>query len=248
VPTLSISFDGRRQVFVESRIDAYIYTFLYQTYKVELDTERSLTFIEVGKKNASGVDENSGCEQVKRIVSELVGHGNASVFGLIDWDGKREPEGRIHISSPGIRDGLESLIYDPVLLAAIIIKMNVSFCVDHEIILADDRYTHIYAWDQQKWQTIVDNLQSKITDDLSPEAITITYLNGMELDVYTSYLHCDDHKLEAKIITMFGFLKPESLRPGGLMIHIMEEILRDHPTFLPCDLITTFSALLAEEV
>ena len=248
VPTLSISFDGRRQVFVESRIDAYIYTFLYQAYKDELDTERSLTFIEVGKKNASGVDENSGCDQVKRIVSELVGHGNVSVFGLVDWDGERESMGRIHISSPGIRDGLESLIYDPVLLAAIIIKMNVSFCVEHEIILENDRYTHIYAWDQQKWQTIVDKLQSKITGDLSPEVITITYLNGMELDVYKSYLHYDDHELETKIITMFGFLKPASLRPGGLMIHIMEEILRDHPRLLPYDLITTFSALLTEEV
>lgn len=248
VPTLSISFDGRRQVFVESRIDAYIYTFLYQTYKSELDTERSLTFIEVGKKNASGVDENSGCEQVKRIVSELVGHGNASVFGLIDWDGKREPEGRVHISSPGLRDGLESFIYDPVLLAVTLIKINTKFCVDHGIILEGDRYSDIHNWDQQKWQTTVNKLQSKIIDDFSTDVMTISYLNGMKLDICTKYLHYDDHALEKKILSVFSLLKPINRRPEKLMIHIMEEILRDHPRFLPCDLITTFSALLAEEV
>src|SRR5256885_10852409 len=45
VPTISISFDGRRQVFVESSRDAATYDRLFQRYKSEVGSERSLIFI-----------------------------------------------------------------------------------------------------------------------------------------------------------------------------------------------------------
>lgn len=50
VPTLSVSFDGRRQVFVESRTDAGVYELLYQRYKSHLNSECSLVFWKLEEK------------------------------------------------------------------------------------------------------------------------------------------------------------------------------------------------------
>jgi len=44
VPTLSISFDGRRQVFVESPNDAKIFDTIMQIFKGRIQSERSLEF------------------------------------------------------------------------------------------------------------------------------------------------------------------------------------------------------------
>ena len=170
VPTLSVSFDGRRQVFVESRTDAYIYEKLYQFYKSYLYSERSLIFIEVGKTDESGGEHNSGCEQVKRIVSELSDAGNTSVFGLIDWDGNREPSDRIHILSHEIRDGLESLLFDPVLIATTVIKENVEFCKANNLIGNKDTYLEIGTWDQAKWQQIANKVQEIVIEEMKEPA------------------------------------------------------------------------------
>lgn len=249
VPTLSVSFDGRRQVFVESKTDAFIYEKLYQAYKHRLDTERSLTFIEVGRTDSTGVEKNSGCAQVERIVKTLAVNGNSSVFGLVDWDGDREPTDRVHVLSPKTRDGLESLILDPTLLAATLIKENHQFCVDREIITADDRYTHIGNWDKSKWQPIIEKIQTIILEsELTPDSINITYLSGVALSVDRAYLQMDDHALEERVISKFGFLRPKNNHAGGLMKHIVISILGDYPDLLPCDLITTFSTILDMEV
>lgn len=249
VPTLSVSFDGRRQVFVESKTDAFIYEKLYQAYKQRLNTERSLTFIEVGRTDSTGVEKNSGCAQVERIVNALVENGNSSVFGLVDWDGERESSDRIHVLSPRIRDGVETLVLDPVLLAATVIKENHQFCVDKEIINADDRYTHAGHWDQSKWQSIINNIQEIILErELPADSENISYLSGMSLNVNKEYLHMDDHALEERVISKFGFLQPKNNHAGGLMKHIVTSVLGDYPDLLPQDLITTFSTILDADV
>ncbi|USH03631.1 ATP-binding protein [Grimontia kaedaensis] len=249
VPTLSISFDGRRQIFVESKTDAFIYEKLYQAYKQRLNTERSLSFIEIGRTDSSGVEKNSGCAQVERIVTALIENGNSSVFGLVDWDGNREPCERIQVLSPGIRDGIETLVLDPVLLTATVIKENHQFCVDKKIINEGDRYTHIGAWEQSKWQSTINIVQDIIFNQNLPDDYeNISYLNGMSLDVNRKYLHMDDHALEERVISEFAFLRPKNHHAGGLMKHIVTSILGDYPDLLPQDLITTFSTILDFDV
>ena len=247
VPTLSISFEGRRQVFVESVTDAHLYDSLYQKYKHLLKSERSLTFIEVGSKNEKDIEQNSGCSQVKRIVDNLVNGGNNSTLGLIDWDGNKGVESnRIHIRSKGIRDGLESLLFDPVLLITLVAKENAKFAKDKKIFDADESYTNIITWDLVRWQRAVDTVQILVlqSTDLGTECIEVAYLNGMSLKVAKAYLHLGDRQLEKKITSTFGFLVPKNSRAGALMCHIIDSVLADYPLLLPKDLIDTFHELL----
>ncbi len=246
VPTLSVSFDGRRQVFVESRTDASIYDKLYQFYKSNLESERSLVFIEVGRTNESGGEQNAGCEQVKRLVLNLSEGGNNSVFGLIDWDGEKTQDDRVHVLSHGIRDGLESLLFDPVLILITVIRENIQFCKEKNLVDNEDTYVDISNWNKDKWQQAVHKIQMIIIDDYSEEkeSIEIEYLNGMKLNISKNYLHLDDHKLESKIIEAFGFLKPKNNRAGGLMTHVISSVIPDYPKLVPQDLLKTFHGIL----
>ena len=249
VPTLSVSFDGRRQIFVESRTDANLYDSLYQRYKGNLDSERSLVFIEVGKREESGGEKNSGCEQVIRLVEDLASGGNQSVLGLVDWDGKRDPSGRIHVLSPGIRDGLESLLFDPVLLVTTIARENLGFGKSKGIFQDGDSYLSLSNWDGAQWQRAVDTVQRIVLDPLEiKETIDVEYINGMSLKIEKSYLHLDDHELEKAIVNSFGFLQPRNRRAGDLMRHITDTILADFPMLVPKDLLRTMSGLLAVDL
>lgn len=250
VPTLSVSFDGRRQILVESRVDAGLYDLLYQRYKSYLNSERSLVFIEVGKTDDSGGEKNAGCEQVVRFVKELAEKGNQSVLGLVDWDGKRQTKDRTHVLSAGIRDGLESLLFDPVLMAALIARENGEFARKNGLLNNQESYTDLLNSDAARWQKAVNNLQEMILKNIksSSKTIKIRYLNGMTLDVSEDYLHLDDHELEDNIINLFGFLKPKNNRAGALMGHIINTVLSDNQKLLPTDLIDIFHELLNVEM
>lgn len=250
VPTLSVSFDGRRQIFVESRTDANLYDLLYQRYKGQLDSERSLVFVEVGNTDASGGEKNAGCAQVMRLVDSLTTGGNQSVLGLVDWDGEREPKDRMHVLSPGVRDGLESLLFDPVLLVVTIAGENATFAKANGILDSTDSYISISNWEITRWQRAIDVIQNIVlgTSQSARETISVEYINGMTLQVAKEYLHLDDHVLEANIIKSFGFLKPKNSRAGGLMRHVVDTVLADYPPLLPRDLLLTLNRLLTAEL
>jgi energy-coupling factor transporter ATP-binding protein EcfA2 len=120
VPTLAINFEGRRQVLVESPSDAAICAELYNLFKSELPSERSLEFISLGFKNSeSGSDENTGVDKVLSVLTSLIDAGNQSVFALVDSDRilrAPDPNKRMQVFAKGGRDGLENCIYDPLVL------------------------------------------------------------------------------------------------------------------------------------
>lgn len=250
VPTLSVSFDGRRQVFVESRTDASLYDALYQRYKIHLKSSRSLIFVEVGHKDHSGSETNAGCTQVIRLVESLAGGGNKSVFGLIDWDGSRLPKDRLHVLSENIRDGLESLLFDPVLLAATIARENSSLAREKGIFEENDSYAKMFHWDAARWQRAVGMIQNLVLNhnESADDTISVNYLNGMTLSISKKYLHMDDHALEEAIVSRFGFLKARNKHAGGLMRHVVDSVLADCPELLPNDFLDTLNALLDTEL
>lgn len=248
VPTISMSFDGRRQVFVESRTDAYLYDMLYQRTKSRIASERSLVFIQVGNTSDSGGEHNSGCAQVLRLVETLVNAGNITVFGLVDWDGERQPTARVQVLSPGVRDGLESLLFDPALLVALIIRENATFAIARGILRPTETYISLGAWGAKRWQEAINVMQNLIVPTANTgDTLSVTYSNKMVLAIQREYLHLDDHTLETKIVDVFGFLRPKNRRAGDLMRYVVETVITEFPDLVPADLLATFQALLDVE-
>jgi ABC-type uncharacterized transport system ATPase component len=114
VPSLSMNYENRRQVFVESTNDVELYESIHEKLKPKLNPEISLSFI------ASGSAKDGGCDRVRLLVNKLVQAGNRSVFGIIDWDAKNISGGNIFVHGESDRYTLENYIFDPILLAALL--------------------------------------------------------------------------------------------------------------------------------
>jgi AAA domain, putative AbiEii toxin, Type IV TA system len=244
VPTLSVSFDGRRQVFVENESDARRYELLYQNLKSELNSERSLIFIGVGKKEKKG-DENSGCSQVVKIVKSLCDGGNETVFGLIDWDTHNNPEKRISVLAHGHRYAIENCLLDPILLAAIVVRTNRLFGLEIGF-LDQETFTMLKSMTHERLQNIVDAVQKRVLeiDDLTElQSSLVRYKGGAELKITQKYLQIKGHTLEEKIKLTFPCLKLFH-RPGELLINIIDPVMIELPEFIPEDLVCAFKELL----
>jgi ABC-type Mn2+/Zn2+ transport system ATPase subunit len=242
IPTLSINFDGRRQVFVESGNDAKYYDAIYKILRSNLNSERSLTFIAVGLKNSKGEDVGSGSNQVTRIVDSLVKHGNESVFGLIDWDKKNQPKDRIVVLAHEKRYAIENCLLDPLLVAALVVLECPKFHAEIGLKELGNR-TNFYNMTAEHYQTFVNNVQTKVLGSNSqPDSILVKYKGGFSLNISQEYLQSQGHNLEEKVKTAYPCLK--RFNNTGLMLHVAEVILSECPNFIPMELEECLTALL----
>lgn len=248
VPSLSISYTGRRQVFVESPNDAEIYDAAYQELRHSLESERSLDFIGAGlRSQSSGAHIHTGCDVVRYLVKTLVDSGNSAVFGLIDWDGKNQNEDHVHVLGHGTRNGLENVILDPLLVASLTIR-DVKSASESLGLKLDASYLDFLKLPSSELQSIVDRVQAKVLPALSSEEdrVECKYRGGFSLQVSKSYLEMDDHKLEEAILVAFPSLNSIARgRAGQLMRRVVETIFHEQPLFIPLEIELAFRALLA---
>ena len=246
VPTLAFSYDGRRQVFVESVSDAPIYDEIYRTLKSRLGSERSLEFVGTGMKSAAtGAEVHSGCDVVLKLVTTLVAAGNLSVFGLVDWDKKHKAEARISVLAEGTRDGLENVMLDPLVVAALVLRTP-SADRARVGVLEGVSYLEFLGWSPEKLQAVVDQVQSVVLGaDSGKDTLDCRYVGGFALKLRETYVKMDDHALEARVLAAFPQFKAYSKdRAGALMLHIAETVMADQPDFIPTELYDTFQKLL----
>lgn len=125
VPSFSINYENRRQVFVESPNDVTFYEKLYNKLAHLLIPEISLSFISSGE---SRTDKNgikiANCGQVINICETLRNAGNKFIWGIIDWDTDNEPDKFPYIKVLGNKEryAIESYLFDPILLAAMLLR------------------------------------------------------------------------------------------------------------------------------
>jgi hypothetical protein len=245
VPTLAFNFTGRRQVFVESEIDSKVYDRLYDLLKPKLDSERSLTFLSVGTRGKQG-DLNSGCEQVKRVVRSLEEADNHSVYGLIDWDGINTPSTRIKVLAHGIRNGLEDCLYDPLLVACLIAR-DVPDRVEAISLKPRAGINQLKGLSSVRLQEIVNAVETLVLGIGTTPTIVCKYPGDLALKLSETYLELDDHTLEEKLVTALPALKKYAQRAGGLLLHLVDDVLPDFPEYIPLDFVDVFVQLLTTE-
>lgn len=245
VPTLSVSYSGRRQVFVESPSDAQNYSDLYRVLKSRLGSECSLEFIATGARSMAGQETNTGCDAVKRLVGDLARSGNTSVFGLLDWDQKHQPSDRIFVLAHDKRDGLENVLLDPLLLAALIChrfgNLKSSIGIDYNVSYLD--FFTLPAPDLQKIATRVCEI---VFDSPASETFEAVYLGGLRLKIDSRYKSMDDHALESEVLRAFPAFNSIARqgKPGLLMECIVTTILLDQKDFTPIEAFDVLKSML----
>lgn len=240
IPTLSVNFESRRQVFTEGWNDARVLAQVYSVVAQRITTDCSLTFIPVGsRKNRD--ESGGGCDRVRLITNNLAGGGNATVLGLVDWDGKHESSDRVHVLAEGVRDGLENCVLDPLLIAA---QVVLSFPEDYKVIGLDDRVTSSQLREMpidtlQRLSTKVCNVLGLSDGNLEPQK----YLEGLVVNVPIAFLHCDDHDLEERLLNKFPKFRKFS-NDGGLLHLFAQSSMPECPCFIPSVFVDTFTKLV----
>lgn len=246
VPTLSLSFEGRRQVFVESQKDAAIYDKVYQCLRPFLDSERSLSFLATGTRSGSG-DQGTGCDQVRTITKLLREAGNNSVYGVIDWDGVNCSNEYLKVLAMGKRDGLENTLLDPVLLVLTLHKFHRERL--SELLLSSDvSFSDLISMCARDWQPVVDRVQQLILD-LDPNDFQRTqaeYMGGLKLELSEQFLTIDDHELERQMLAKLPELHHLDKRFHGLPSFMASQVIWDAPELVPSAFGELFNDLLSD--
>jgi len=248
IPALSISFHGKRQVFVEDKNDAARYHQLFGDLFSYLDNnDRFLQFVGVGKKNKEGQTENAGCSQVFEMVKSLADAGNETVFGLVDWDKSNKSTDRVFILSKGIRYAIENCLLDPLLVLAALIREDRQLASNFGLDI--NSHTELSNMSMEALQNAINTIQySLLKDEPRPiQCFQIRYRKGFSLYVAVPYLHYQGHALETEIKNLYPKLKRHH-QDGQLLLHIIKDVLPDHDGFIPLDLLDSFQQILDVEI
>ena len=248
IPTLSIDFSGRRQVFVESQYDAERYEKLYRYLSPLIASERSLAFIAVGQKWKGG-EQGGGCDNVRRIVGELVASGNDSVFGLVDWDLINEGEDRIVVMAENDRYAIENCLLDPLLVGALAVRTDREWA--KRIGLAPDKeYPDLKNLTDMECQEIIDAVERRVLGladgDTFKESRIVEYVGGNVAQVSASYLTMQGHKLEERVKQGLPILRRYH-NQGQLLMTLIDPVIVDLSTLAPADIIQAFQKILEFE-
>ncbi|QHL90797.1 hypothetical protein GVO57_08110 [Sphingomonas changnyeongensis] len=228
VPTLSIDYSGRRQVFTESDTDAAIYERVYSLIKSRIECARELNFLSTGMRNKDGGETNSGCTIVTNIVQRLDEAGNKSVYGIVDWDGTATSVGRVRVIAEGSHNGIENLLLDPLLICLLLVKERRA----PEELQDIARFAGVDTLANVELQRMVDAIQHKVVTTGSGTLAPVSYLDGTTTNVLRDYLVMDDHALEDALRAAFPYLRKWSNR-GALVLAVVEEVLTEYRGFCP---------------
>lgn len=245
VPTLSIDYDNRRQVFVESHYDVKFYEKIYkklkniENIKKQLIPEISLNFI------SSGGTESGNCDQVKKIVNTLYQNGNKTVYGIIDWDLKNNETERIKVLGYKNRYSIENYILEPLLLAALLIREKL-IARDSLGMKENETYIDLARLENNKLQKIANFILNKIKSTSSVEDKddnqSCEYVGGQKINLPSWLLNMKGHDLEKNIKETFKELN-RYRKEGELKQEILSKVIDDIPALIPKDFLLLFQKI-----
>jgi len=245
VPSFSVNYENRRQVFVESPLDVIFYEGLYQRLSKFLVPEISLSFISSGE---SRTDKNgikvSNCGQVEKITSTLRNTGNKFIWGIIDWDGKNNSTDFVKVLGNGNRYSIESYLFDPILISALLLREKIITREDLSL-NNNENYSDFKNLTQPQLQTISDFLTIKLSSVINPadnNKLKVKYLNGIEIEIPQWYLFHQGHELEVHLKSSFPPLNKFS-KEGDLKKEIIIKVADDIPELIPNDILELFESI-----
>ncbi|MBN8570233.1 MAG: AAA family ATPase [Ignavibacteria bacterium] len=238
VPSLSVNYENRKQIYAESKYDVIIYEKLYAKLGNLLEPDISLNFI------SAGVGGCGTCNQVQEAVDALRKNGNKTVFGIIDWDSKNTEETYLKVLGQNKRYSIENYIFDPILVSALLIREKIATRV--ELSLDEkDNYSDFKNFSNEKLQLITDAFFQKIQPEFNPQnndREIIKYVNGKEIEVPKWYLNFNGHELEEKLKIIFPPLRKfnDEIK---FKKEILDKVVDDIPELIPSDILELFKSI-----
>lgn len=246
VPSIAVSPENRRQVYVESLYDVQsfqsIYDFMVSKAKYGLNNGVSLSFLPAGGKVpdkhlrdfllrvapkiedevvnefVSGINGVGCCTQVYGAVEFLQKAGNKTVRGVVDWDGRNVSANGVEVFSDGRAYAIENVILDPLCLIDLITTL-----VPEKYPLSSFAGAEVdfddWIYDLALLQRSVEVFVSTVLGESFIGDALIEYTSGVKLKTDSRYLYRrseNGHDLEKKIMKAFPMLARVVKHEGDL--------------------------------
>ncbi len=245
VRSLSISYENRRQVFVESNNDVMFYEGFYEKLRNNLVPEISLNFIASGESKTDKVGQKvSNCEQVINITTILREKGNKTVFGIVDWDKKNVGNECVKVLGEEKRYSVDNYLLDPLLVGFYLLREK--FVSENDVGLDENTsYLDIKTLGEDQFQAIIDFVILKVKARINPtsdETTSVKYVSGLELTIPVWYLYTQGHALEEHLKIVFPQLN-RYRDEAAVEKEILNKVVSDFPEMIPLDLLDLFRSL-----
>lgn len=238
---LRVSFESKKQIFVESKYDV---TYFEKLFKATSQLH-NLTFQPVFVEPHSGTSNRT---DVISIVEKLRSTGNDLVWGIIDFDNKNQPTGSIIVLGGGNRYAIENYILDPFYICLCLIRHGKKTFADFGINSGRSRYPDIPLITQSECQTMTDTLLTNLNIPL--QDLKATKLNNnYEINHPIAFLLNQGHDYETKLNEAYPELREITRGKGDAILKAgVLEVIMDYPQFLPIDVFETFAKILGPKI
>lgn len=245
VPSLSINYENRKQVFLESHYDVMYYERIYGILNTnnDLKKEISLNFISSGdSRTDKNGDPVANCSQVIHITNTMRKFGNKSCFGIIDWDMTNSDEDGLFVHALNEQYSIENCLLNPLYLGLLILstKTGSHSEIDHSFRNLDpfnqNTLDNIHNWILDKVRSLFDTSNTNTT--------SITLNNGLVINTPQWFTHHQGHELETKILTAIPELRSlKRNKEEALKLEIIGKVFEDIPELIPLSLKTTLQRI-----
>lgn len=232
---LRVSYEKRRQIFVESKYDVIYFEKLFDA----LRRKHMYSYQPIFMEPHSGT---SNCTDVITIVDKLRLAGNDLAWGIVDFDGANKTKGAILVLGENKRYAIENYLLDPIYVVLSLIRYGKAtyqeFGVSTWITYPDAAYLT-----QAECQSLIDNFILKIGFKLD-DLITVSLENGFQLDYPQAFLMHQGHSYETLIQELIPGLRAISKGQGDSGLKLgLAEVIAEFPQFLPLEIGELFASM-----
>ncbi|TCB82200.1 AAA family ATPase [Acinetobacter sp. ANC 4173] len=245
VPSFSVNYENRKQVFLESHYDVMYYERIYDILNTnnDLKKEISLNFISSGdSRTDKNGDPVANCSQVIHITNTMRKFGNKSCFGIIDWDMTNSDEDGLFVHALNEQYSIENCLLNPLYLGLLILstKTGSHSEIDHSFRNLDqfnqNTLNNIHNW-------ILEKIHSQF-DTSNTNTTAITLNNGLVINTPQWFTNHQGHELEEKILKKIPELNALKRRKEeALKLEIIHKVFEDLPELIPLSIKTTFQRI-----
>ncbi|MCA4809614.1 AAA family ATPase [Empedobacter stercoris] len=243
VPSFSINYENRKQVFVESKYDVEYYSAFYDIFKDYLNKDISLNFIASGDVRKNGAGQGvSSCDVVKDVTQTLRNAGNNSIYGLIDWDTSPSKFNNPHVFTLGFnsRYSIENYILDPLFIGfLLIIEKFENF--EYFGITNKKNVFNLYNLSIEECQLIINKIENEFLEKRIINQITskeYSTISGFKFSLSKELATMQGHELESNYLKIYPKLnKYKGSADNVFKNHVIKKVHEEFVDYIPKDLL-----------
>lgn len=232
---LRVSYEKRRQIFVESKFDVIYFEKLFDA----LARKHKYSYQPIFMEPHSGT---SNCTDVIAIVEKLRHAGNDLVWGVVDYDGVNGTKDSILVLGEKKRYAIENYLLDPLYVVLSLIRYGKTTYLDFGV-TTQITYPDAANLTEPECQTLIDNFILRIGFKLE-DLVLVSLENGYQLSYPQSFLMCQGHSYEVLIQDKFSDLRSISRGQGDSALKLgLAEVIAEFPQFIPIEIGELFAAM-----